>query len=167
MTHTPEIRIRWSVFLIWLFHVSAIVGVLAGYGDWFISLSPLNLLLCVGLVVLSNRRQENFALIIPFAIGMIAEIIGVQTGLLFGDYSYGEMLGWKILGVPLMIGFNWALLVYATATIAAITGVNLLVRAFIGATLMVLLDLIMEPVAPRIDYWIFANNEVPLKNYVH
>ncbi len=162
-----EIRMKWSVFLVWLFHISAIVGVFLGYRDWFISQSALNLLLCAGLVTLNNTRNQNVVLLIPFLIGMLAEIMGVQTGLLFGSYSYGHMLGWKLFGVPLMIGCNWALLVYATAVIAGSVGGSVLMRALLGASMMVLLDAVMEPVAPRIDYWIFANNHVPLKNYIH
>jgi putative membrane protein len=162
-----EIKMKWSVFLVWLFHVSAIIGVLLGYRDWFISLSALNLFLCAGLVMFNNTLKENLVLIIPFIIGMLAEIVGVQTGLLFGNYSYGEMLGLKVFGVPLMIGCNWALLVYATSVISGLTNGSVLVRSLIGATLMVLLDIAMEPVAPRIDYWMFDGNHVPLKNYLH
>jgi bisanhydrobacterioruberin hydratase len=156
-----------SVFLIWLFHVSAIIGVLAGFGDWFISLSPLNLLLCVLLVAINNDIRQNLVLLIPFFVGMLAEIIGVQTGILFGEYAYGEMLGWKILGVPWLIGCNWALLVYSSAVVANLSGGSIWIRSLVGASLMVLLDIVMEPIAPRIDYWLFDGNQVPLKNYIH
>lgn len=165
--HQTDIKERLSVFLIWLFHISAIVGVIAGYADWFIALSPLNLLLCVFLVVINNNRRQNLVLLIPFAIGMLAEIIGVQTGMLFGEYTYGEVLGPKILGVPWLIGCNWALLVYSTAVLANYIHGSIWIRSLTGAALMVLLDLAMEPVAPRIDYWMFAGNQVPLKNYIH
>ena len=34
-----------------------------------------------------------------FFVGMIAEILGVQYGLIFGNYQYGNNLGLKLLGV--------------------------------------------------------------------
>ena len=42
---------------------------------------------------------------------MLTEAIGVNTGLLFGTYEYGANLGFKIFGVPLIIGVNWTVLI--------------------------------------------------------
>ena len=33
-------------------------------------------------------------------IGFVIEVIGVKTGYVFGSYSYGDSLGFKILEVP-------------------------------------------------------------------
>ena len=37
----------------------------------------------------------QLALLIPFLLGFITEAFGVNYGLIFGDYSYGENLGFK------------------------------------------------------------------------
>ncbi len=44
---------------------------------------------------------------------MLSEIIGVNSALLFGDYSYGSVLGLKIGGVPVLIGVTWAFVTVA------------------------------------------------------
>jgi putative membrane protein len=42
--------------------------------------------------------------------GFFIEAIGVNTGLIFGNYVYKTTLGWKFLETPLIIGVNWILL---------------------------------------------------------
>ena len=85
-----------SVFIIWLFVISAIVGIYLGYLGWFIPKTPLNLLLGAGLLFWNipiNSLKKIGIWCIAFSVGMLIEIIGVQTGNIFGDYYYGENLG--------------------------------------------------------------------------
>ena len=49
---------------------------------------------------------------------MIAEILGVNYGLIFGKYDYGDNLGLKLLGVPLLIGLNWVVLTFICGSIS-------------------------------------------------
>ncbi len=39
-------------------------------------------------------------------------------------------------------------------------------RILCGACMLVLLDLLIEPVAVRLDYWHWADGTVPVKNYL-
>ena len=55
--------------------------------------------------------------LIAFAIGFSAELIGVHSGMLFGNYSYGNNLGLKLAEVPLIIGINWGVLAVTSASI--------------------------------------------------
>ncbi len=158
-----------SIFLVWLFHVSAIIGIKMGHDDWFLPLTPLNLLLCFALILwnIPNLNIKDMALLlVPFAFGMVAEWLGVNFGLIFGAYSYGNNLGPKIWGVPWMIGVNWTILVFLSASIAQRITQNLWIGATIGAVLMVFLDLIIEVIAPYFDFWEFNCNVVPLQNYI-
>lgn len=161
--------LKWSIFLIWLFHVSGIIGIIAGYQEWFLSYTPFTLFLCF-LCILFNTSQLSFRdvtyLFIPFSIGFVAELLGVNFGLIFGNYQYGNNLGWKIAGVPVMIGINWILLVYASSGISKSITHNRWMSALLAAALMVLLDFPMEYAAPKFDFWAFANLKVPVQNYV-
>ncbi len=159
-----------SVFLIWLFHVSGALGILFGNKNLFMAFTPVNLFITFMLLFV-NQPQVNKRVLVAaftaFIVGMIAEILGVNYGLIFGSYEYGDNLGFKILGVPLMIGVNWVMLTFITGAVAARWfGQRPLVAAGLGAVLMVLLDLVIEPVAPRFDYWAFESLEVPIQNYV-
>jgi putative membrane protein len=133
----------------------------------FISLTPLNLILTTGMLLFFHEDwQPAFVLFAVLAIltGFFAEVAGVATGLIFGEYSYGATLGWKLWEVPLVIGLNWFLLSYVCCSILRFE--NKLIRTLAGAALMVLLDLIIEPVAIHYDFWSWALVEVPLQNYL-
>ncbi|SEM08198.1 putative membrane protein [Aquimarina amphilecti] len=164
----PERKLFISIILIWLFNISGIIGILIGYDDWFLPLTPFNLLLYLVLILWNAKVNKSLilGLLIPFSIGMITEYLGVNYGLIFGNYQYGNNLGSKILGVPWIIGVNWALLVYCTVAISKKIHSNLFVTSFIGAVLMVALDIIIEVSAPRFDFWEFDSGLVPLQNYI-
>lgn len=166
----PRTQNSIAIFLVWLFHVSAVIGIfLSGTTEWFISKTPLNLLLCFALlawVFPLNTTKKISLFAIFFLTGMIAEIIGVQTGILFGDYIYGENLGVKFLGVPFMIGVNWALLTFISGSMAGKWFSSLPVRVLTGVSLMLALDFFMEGVAPEFDFWEFSGGEAPFYNYI-
>ena len=169
MIVTSAFKIQLSIFIIWLFTISGIVGVTSSAQDWFLSLTPLNLLLNL-IIVLLHIKTYNIkiilALIIPFVLGFTAEVLGVNYGLIFGDYAYGENLGYKLWGVPLLIGINWTLLTITTADVSKYFSTNLVITALIGSALMTGLDFILEVSAPRFDFWEFENSKVPLQNYI-
>jgi putative membrane protein len=46
------------------------------------------------------------------------EVVGVKTGLIFGEYKYGSTLGIKLFEVPLIIGFNWVFVILGSISIS-------------------------------------------------
>ena len=157
-----------SIFIVWLFHISAIVGICLGNLDWFNRKTPLNLGLSLGLFLVIypiNNSKKIIAFIIFFLGGMFAEWLGVNYGILFGDYKYGQNFGPKLDGVPYLIGFYWALLTFITASILNYTNFSSWLKIVISAGLMVLLDFFMEHSAPIFDFWEFKDGLAPLENY--
>jgi bisanhydrobacterioruberin hydratase len=169
MTWQPKYKLWLSIFLIWLFTISGIIGISSPNAEWFLSLTPLNLLLTFAIMFV-NIEQINLkvfaALSIPFFLGFITEALGVNYGLVYGSYQYGDNLGFKVVGVPLLICINWSVLTAITADIAKHFFKNIWMSAFAGAALMTGLDVIIEVSAPRFDYWEFENGIVPLQNYL-
>ena len=157
-----------SIAIIWLFHISGILGIIYGNSEWFISATPLILSINFALLLINCNGHKWFfhMVILGFLTGMITEILGVQRGWIFGDYKYGNALGYKILGVPMLIGVNWALLTIITAAIAQQFYENLFMRIVIGVCLMIFLDLLIEPIAPVLDFWAFEGGNAPLQNYI-
>ncbi|EPR65730.1 hypothetical protein ADICYQ_5270 [Cyclobacterium qasimii M12-11B] len=132
-------------------------------------ITPFHLLLVTGILLYFHKDfNKGFFgfLLFSFFVGMITEIIGVHTGLLFGDYSYSGVLGIKAFGVPLMIGLNWFLLVYLTGGIFQKMIKNDLIAAASGAGLMVLLDLCLEKVAVALDFWQWHQEIIPVSNFI-
>ena len=169
MIQNKKFKIQFSIFIIWLFAISGIIGVSSSAQDWFLSLTPLNLLLSLAMVLLHIKKYDYKVIIglaIPFILGFIAEGLGVNFGLIFGTYNYGENLGYKVFGVPLMICVNWTLLTAITADVAKYFSKNIIMSALIGSVFMTGLDLILEVSAPRFDFWEFENGEIPIQNYL-
>ncbi|WP_372774024.1 carotenoid biosynthesis protein [Mangrovibacterium sp.] len=134
----------------------------------FSLLSPFNLLLSgMVLFLFQEKWTAGLVLALPLValIGFGAELLGTQTGLLFGNYSYGPVLGLKLWDTPLLIGLNWLVLSFGIYT-----GLRRLPLGWwlppLGALLMVAFDYVMEPVAVRLDMWSWQGNVIPLKNYI-
>lgn len=157
------------ILMIVIFYTVGTVGMmLPHYREQFLDLSFFNLLLSFTIVLLArNKRLQHFILFLflCFLTGMLAEWIGTKTGLLFGNYSYGDNLGSKISGVPLVIGFNWGILVVASASVVMRLKLNFWWSVVASALLMTLFDVLMEPVAIKSDYWTWVG-DIPLYNYV-
>lgn len=137
---------------------------------YMIMLTPVTLLI-TGLLVLYSAvtRAGDSKLYLwcgaVLVTTFLLEAVGVATGWIFGAYYYGPALGWKLLNVPLIIGFNWMLVLLGAAAIS----LRFFDRPFsIGlsaAVLAVIFDFVMEPMAMRLGYWQWMKGEVPTQNY--
>lgn len=130
--------------------------------------TPYTLLATAVVGFVSDKRNKN---LIIWALGtflctLTLEILGVQTGLVFGSYSYGPTLGLKLLGVPLLIGINWTIIILGAITLIEKVVTHPLLVALITATFTVFFDWIMEPVAIAFDYWSWDGIAIPLQNYI-
>jgi len=158
-----------SVFIIWLFHLCGMVGISYGNKEFFLAFTPINLFISFVLLFVNQKQLESKELksvFLIFFIGMISEMLGVNYGLIFGDYVYLDNLGVKILGVPVLIGVNWIILTFITGSLSSFIFKNKYVSILMGAILMIGLDLLIEPVAPLLGFWIFDLQKVPLQNYL-
>jgi len=165
---TIDKKRQLAVFLVWLFTVSGIVGITIGYSDFFLPLTPVNLLVSFVLLLwmVNFDPKTLLALLVPFSFGMITEYLGVNYGYIFGSYSYGANLGPKVGGVPWMIGINWALLTFIMASFVRKSKWHFSLKAAIASGIMVLFDVLLEQLAPAFDFWEFTGGEAPLQNYV-
>ena len=160
-----------SIFIIWLVHISGLLGMVFYDLDFFAGYTSINLFL-MSIILFANIKLNNknqiFSLLLIFLIGMFSEFIGVNYGLIFGEYIYGNNLGFKLFGVPFLIGLNWVLLTVICANIASILIKNnsIIQIIILGTLLMLLMDFVMEPIAPKLDLWRFNNLVVPTSNYI-
>ncbi|MEJ8804332.1 carotenoid biosynthesis protein [Pontibacter sp. H249] len=158
-----------AVAILFIFHAVGFWGLLfSGNQEYFQNLTPMNLLLTNALLFAFHKSWNRvfilFAILV-FAVGFFSEVLGVHTGLLFGNYTYGQALGAKLWDVPLLIGLNWLMLVYTTGHISNYTKWHWLAKAILGTLLMLLLDFFIEPVAMQYDFWSWSGDQVPLSNY--
>ena len=158
-----------SVSIIWLFHICGMIGISYGNKEFFLAFTPVNLLVSFVLLLINQKNLNGIeikSVFLIFIIGMVSEILGVNYGLIFGDYVYLDNLGVKILGVPVLIGLNWIILTFITGSLSSLIFKNKYISVLLGAIFMILVDLLMEPVAPLLGFWIFDLPTVPLQNYI-
>jgi putative membrane protein len=164
-------KARLVVVILVILHQVGVVGLhLPETRGWFQPLIPYNLLFSVAVLLLFHRywtlRFAIFCFVIFWA-GYLVELLGVSTGVIFGPYHYGGALGIKVGEVPPMIGINWLMLVYTTGLLARELSGNIWMRATLAAAAMVLLDLVIEPMAIRYDFWTWETDQgqIPLQNF--
>jgi uncharacterized membrane protein len=156
-------RLRVAQGLVLLFHITGFVGLAFSKSpEFYLRFTPLTLILTAVLLLAFQPGKGASFWVFCFSVallGFTAEVVGVNTGKLFGHYYYGETLGFKLLdsppfiGVPPLIGLNWLVLTYLCGNLARYLPLPELPRTILAALLMVGLDMCMEPVAGRYDFW--------------
>jgi putative membrane protein len=161
--------LRFSVFFVWLINISGFFGVLSDQKEFFLSTSPFAILITFILLILNyDFKQKGFisALISIISIGFLVEFLGVNYDLFFGSYEYGDNLGYKIGGVPIIMSINWLVLIFLTGSFAEkIIPNSLPLKVLFASLLMVFIDVFLEICAPKLDYWKFNDEIVPMSNY--
>ncbi len=139
-----------------------------------------------GLILFTHKGFNKwFVLFTLVAIvgGIGLEMIGTSTGWLFGKYRYGTALGFAVKNVPLIIGVNWFIVIYCVGMT-----INTLLNKILeritpkseakptlktlsiivdGATLALLFDYLMEPIAVKLGYWQWlGDGHIPFYNYL-
>jgi putative membrane protein len=158
-----------GIAILIVLHVVGAIGFLSPLSEWFVFLTPVNLIATAGMLWIDTKAENKHAFTLIFAIWLIGysvEILGVKTGFPFGEYDYGEVLGWKFFEVPPLIGINWLIVIWGGFSLAKNFRVSKYLRWLVTALLVVGLDVLIEPVAVHYELWSWADGMPPIANYV-
>jgi bisanhydrobacterioruberin hydratase len=163
-----------SLLCIVIFSVGVFLHILPQFQEFaYSSTSPLLFffdaasLICIAVVLSKKDKTVFFAwLLIAYSISFSAEALGVKTGLIFGAYRYSDVLGYKFLNVPVVIGLNWCVLVLAGYSFLSRFIKSKMAIVIFNALLLSIFDFFMEPVAIGLNYWQWEQVAVPLQNYL-
>lgn len=133
-------------------------------------LTPYFLLLTGGaalVLAIPERGRAGFLVWVAvcYLVTFALEALGVATGMVFGAYHYGGVLGGHILGVPPVIGFNWMLIILAFSSLALRLPRSKYYGPLLAAAAATFFDWVMEPVAIGLGYWTWEGGDIPLQNY--
>jgi len=159
-----------TLFLVF-FYIVGIVGLILPFSNTlFLKLIPFALILSFVILSIFHTEKLNTKSIILFLciylIGFSIEAIGVKTKIVFGDYFYGNSLGFKLFETPLIIGINWLFLVYTTSSVFEKFKIHFVFKIILASLSMLVYDIVLEQVAPKMDMWHWKNEIVPMQNYV-
>lgn len=114
-----------------------------------------------------------FLLLLTAVPGYAVEVLGVHTGVPFGDYAYGSSLGTRVHGVPPVIGLAWTMLAWPAAIAARRLVDGFAARVLVGGWALAAADLFLDPQMVDAHRWRWSHPsphlpgvaDVPLSNY--
>jgi putative membrane protein len=157
------------ILIAWIYFIGVLGLALEFSRSLFQQAVPYTLLLSLIVLAVFHKSYSTRIIILSIGIflaGFFIEVLGVATGLIFGGYAYGHTLGVKIWGTPLMIGVNWLFLSYCIWVMVSKLKWNKFLLALLGAIILVIYDVFMEPVAIWLDMWSWELVNVPIQNYL-
>jgi len=111
-----------------------------------------------------HRPSTYIAFAAIFIVTWAIEALGVATSFPFGTYVYTDQLGWKVLGVSIIIPFAWVLVI---ATSDAFVGHFFRrISAVLVALMATVFDFFLEFAADMLDLWHWSTRFPPLSNYI-
>jgi putative membrane protein len=130
--------------------------------------------------LLKQKKFSNsliFWLILTYFSTFLIEAIGTNTGLIFGNYIYGDIFKLKLFETPILIGLNWIVVCLGSLAIATKLQLYLFKKPAFSiyqntfltlstASIATIFDFFLEPVAIRYGYWNWQNSIIPVSNYI-
>lgn len=162
-----EKYIIFDLLFIIIIYIAGVIGIRL-LPDLFLKTSFISIIIPLSLYLFRIKPKDKDLLLIlmVYLIAFYSEWIGVQYGWLFGSYKYGDSLGWKLDGVPLVIGANWLLLCLISRDIVSKIFEKRILIIIFSSILMVIIDFLIEPLSENLDFWKWENNTIPISNYI-
>ncbi len=137
---------------------------------------PINLILCAAFLFYYQVHWNINAILfifLSFLVGFLIQVFGVNTGYFFGPFEYKGGLGPELWNTPIVIGIHWMLLLYCIGVLLKNLNYTKVQKSLIGAFMLVLYDIVLEPIAKKNDLWFWLTkkdplaiyNPIPLQNY--
>lgn len=106
-------------------------------------------------VVWRGHRAAR-ALLAVGVLALLAEAVGVATGVPFGSYEYGRSLGSQVLGVPVVVALAWTMMAYPTLLAArAVCRGRPSLTVPLAALGLVGWDLYLDPQMVAAGHWVW------------
>jgi uncharacterized membrane protein len=184
----PRTTVEWCYLILWVFYLVsypiAVTGVAFDVRPGFsmawagsILLFVQGALAALWLVQWLGARRGGMVVLAVAAGAFVGETVGVATGFPFGPYRYTDILFPHLPGsVPLPVIGAWLLVVATSVGVAQwvrqrAAGHSLPRTIILATVLGVALDLVLEPVAVKIEgYWVWGATGpylgLPTSNFV-
>jgi len=131
----------------------------------------------------AGRRAAVTVFLVAAGTGLVAEVVGVSTGIPFGDYSYADSLGTKLAGVPLVVPLAWVMMAWPAWIVGTALAARLPVRrprvlAWLAAGwALASWDLFLDPQMVAAGHWTWTTGRgaaaplpgvpgIPVSNYL-
>jgi uncharacterized membrane protein len=106
--------------------------------------------------------------------GLVAEAVGVRTGVPFGSYAYAGTLGPQVLGVPAVVPLAWLMMAYPALLVARrLVGRHRVAVPVVAAWALTSWDVFLDPQMVDAGHWRWAHptpslpgvDDIPVTNF--
>lgn len=165
----PVIWVTWLLLAIFIYMMGTLSLLHPLTRPEALKMTPIALLLTTATLLFFASTPYTIKMVVLFTmialIGFLVELIGVQTGWIFGNYRYTGNFGIRWWGTPPLIGINWLYLSYTWAAVMGNTAYAPVRRIFYASIGMFAYDLLLEQVAPLMQLWHWEGGMIPWSNY--
>jgi uncharacterized membrane protein len=124
-------------------------------------------------LVTRSWRAASAVLLVFGAGGLAAEIVGVHTGVPFGEYRYTGGLGVELARVPLVIALAWVMMAWPAMCVAARLAAGTWPRVGLAVAAFASWDVFLDPQMVDAHHWRWLHDQphlpgvddVPLTNF--
>ncbi|MGY1603433.1 carotenoid biosynthesis protein [Geodermatophilus sp. SYSU D00815] len=103
---------------------------------------------------------------------LVFESVGLATGFPYGSYTYGDVLGPRLLGVPFLVPLAWLMMAWPSWVLAARLAGRPAARVVVAAAVFAAWDVVLDPQMVQAGYWTWEHpspglpgiDTVPLTN---
>lgn len=146
-----------------------IFGLSSSSGAEFVRFIPYVFVVAAIVLVANNKYQNSdhyffygLVLILSYVIHLILsklEIVELNP-------NYTATLGIRIFGIPLIVPIIWFFMVNTMNGMLRKFPFHDLVKSFIGASLIMIMDVFLEAQAQKFGFWNWGDDPIPMANYV-
>lgn len=144
--------------------------------SWFSGISGLFILIMAlpsyyALIQHIGYKKGVLILIVLSIIPVLIETLAIITGFPYGDFKYGESLGWLLFDlVPPTISFAYLPILLGSIFVASRITKKFLQLSVLASLFNLLVDLVIDPAAVHIGFWSYTTKGfffgVPLSNFI-
>lgn len=135
---------------------------------WVTVMVVLSFFACAALHAASESFLAFLTLMVAgVLLGFVAEFMGDRLGVPFGSYDYAPGTWLKVLGVPAIVPFAWAMIAWPAFVAGRMVG-----KPLLGAPILAAWDLFLDPQMVDDGRWTWAKtawpkiNGVPVSNLI-
>lgn len=111
----------------------------------------------LGHAVLTHGAWAGAALlVVAGGGGLVAEVVGVRTGVPFGDYAYAGTLGPEVAGVPALVPLAWVMMTWPALQVGRLLGRGRTTTALVAAWALAAWDVFLDPQMVDAGHWTWA-----------
>ncbi|HAM24083.1 MAG TPA: carotenoid biosynthesis protein [Actinobacteria bacterium] len=112
---------------------------------------------CSHALIVRGARWTALYLVITVVGGWLVEVLGSRTDVPFGPYDYTDSLGLKLLGVPVVIPFAWAMMAYPSLIVGRALTRSRIAQVLIGAWALASWDVFLDPMMVSDGHWVWQS----------